>query len=845
MADSMKSSAAAPAGDEAAARSRESGRLGVLDSTRLLDSPPEAAFDRLTRLAGGLLGASGALVSLVDRGRQFFKSAWGLEELWASRRETPLTHSFCQHVVHDRQPLIVEDAREHPILKHNLAVPELGVIAYAGMPLIIEGEAIGAFCVVDRKARPWSEQQIGILADLRDSIVSEIELRIALRAAEAQRALTATLVESMGDIVLAIDRKRKFLIVNQAARQIFGRAEVGQGLPGDWTAVHRSRRLDGSPLPSEDGALIRGLRGKATDGLTFTLQAPGARETVWLEATGRPVRDAQGNLVAAIAVYRDVTARTRQADRYRALVGNVPRGLVALFDDGLRCLAVDGVLIREITDNPAQLIGESMQALATASGVTQFDAIDAMCRRTLAGESVNQDVVAGERTIALHTTPVRDELGRVSAGLVLALDCTAERQVEAALRRSEQVHRAIVKNLPNGAVLMLDRELRYVAADGPIIGDVLRAANLTELVGRRYVDIAAPDTRDMILEVYHGGLRGEVRHLEIKRGTRAFDMRTVPLYDGDQVTNILVFLYDITERKREEEELRKVRDQLVAERALFEATLANIDDGVALLDANHRLLLANTSFASMFGLAKATLDDMAPEQFNAHVSNLLEDPASSLERFQRDQPEACDEFVFARPSRRVLRRSWGQVRLPTQECYLVTWHDITSDKALLAERDQLLLVDTLTGIPNRRAAESALKVELSRMRRTGLPFCVAMVDIDHFKRVNDTFGHAAGDIVLGQVASTILGEARITDTIARWGGEEFLAILQGSLDGAQVFCERTRKAIERLSFPGIGSVTVSIGLAEIEPNEEPPATIARADERLYDAKRGGRNRVEL
>src|SRR3954462_2829217 len=156
MVDSMNASAAVPAG-EAAGLARESARLAVLDSTRLLDSPAEAAFDRLTRLAGGLLGASGALVSLVDRSRQFFKSGWGLEEPWASRRETPLTHSFCQHVVQHRAPLIVSDAREHPILKHNLAVPELGVVADAGMPLIVDGQAIGAFCVVDSKPREWSE----------------------------------------------------------------------------------------------------------------------------------------------------------------------------------------------------------------------------------------------------------------------------------------------------------------------------------------------------------------------------------------------------------------------------------------------------------------------------------------------------------------------------------------------------------------------------------------------------------------------------------------------------------------------------------------------------------------
>jgi len=96
-------------------------RLGVLRATQLLDSAPEAAFDRLTRLAARLLGAPVALVSLVDDRRQFFKSMFGLAEPWASRRETPLTHSFCQYATRDRTPLVVEDARRHPVLQDNRA----------------------------------------------------------------------------------------------------------------------------------------------------------------------------------------------------------------------------------------------------------------------------------------------------------------------------------------------------------------------------------------------------------------------------------------------------------------------------------------------------------------------------------------------------------------------------------------------------------------------------------------------------------------------------------------------------------------------------------------------------
>jgi len=820
-------------------------RIEVLRSTRLLDSPPEQAFDRLTRLAGGLIGTPVALISLVDEGRQFFKSAWGLGEPWSSRRETPLSHSFCQYIARDQAPLIVPDAREHPVLRTNLGIPDLGVIAYAGVPLVIDGAAIGALCVIDGKPRAWTEDNVRLLRDLADSVVSEIELRVALREANEQRALTEALVDSMGDAVLAIDPKRKFIIANRAARRTFAaEIDVGRSLPADWTTRHRSRRIDGSRLPAEDGALARALRGEATDGLTFTLQPPGGGpEPVWLEASGRPVLDADGRVVAAVAIYRNVTERTRHADRYGTLVRNIPRGMVALFDDALCCLAADGVLIRELGIDPHQLVGQPMRRVVGPAGGPQSDAVEAMYRRTLAGESLTHDLVWDGRIATLHTAPVRDELGRITAGLVLAIDCTAERGVQAELHRREQIDRAIVKHLPNGAVLMIDRDLRFQVADGPIMEDLLRSARLTQLVGKTVAEVASDENRGELLALYQDAFHGVRHHREIMRGGRFYDLHTVPIVDGDDISHTLVFLYDVTERKREAEELRWTRDQLVAERQLFEATLGHIEDGVALLDANLSILLANRAYGQMFGLPQDLLRGFTRRQFAAHVANLLEDAAHAVDRLESQRLESSEEFVFARPRRRVLRRTWLPVRLADEAGFLVTWHDITSEKALLAEHEHQLRLDALTGIPNRRAALGALKVEHSRMRRTGAPLSVAVFDIDHFKRVNDDHGHATGDRVLCQVALALAGEARDTDTVARWGGEEFLAILPGTLAGARTFCERARLAIQNLVCPGIRRITASAGVAEVGPGEDPAATIGRADQLLYQAKRDGRNRV--
>jgi GAF domain-containing protein len=166
---------------------RNVSRLAALQRLDLLDTPPEASFDRLTRIACRVLRAPVALVSLVDRDRQFFKSCVGLPEPFLSKRETPVSHSFCQHVVASNKPLIVEDARANPLVKMNPAIEELGIVAYAGIPLSTSsGHAIGSFCVIDSRPRAWTFEDIEVLQELAGCVMHEIEVRVLVRQTEAR-----------------------------------------------------------------------------------------------------------------------------------------------------------------------------------------------------------------------------------------------------------------------------------------------------------------------------------------------------------------------------------------------------------------------------------------------------------------------------------------------------------------------------------------------------------------------------------------------------------------------------------------------------------------------------------
>jgi len=190
-------------------------RLRALRRVALLDTSVDQAFDRLTRLVARFLNVPVALVSLVDEERQVFRGCIGLPEPWASARETPLSHSFCKHVVHLGTPLVISDARDHALVRDNLAIPDLLVVAYAGIPLITsDGSVLGTLCAIDHEPRDWSEVDLSTLADLAASVMTELELVAALRQS-AQRAdriarlqaMTAALSDAItpphvGDVVL-------------------------------------------------------------------------------------------------------------------------------------------------------------------------------------------------------------------------------------------------------------------------------------------------------------------------------------------------------------------------------------------------------------------------------------------------------------------------------------------------------------------------------------------------------------------------------------------------------------------------------------------------------------------
>ncbi len=174
------------------------------------------------------------------------------------------------------------------------------------------------------------------------------------------------------------------------------------------------------------------------------------------------------------------------------------------------------------------------------------------------------------------------------------------------------------------------------------------------------------------------------------------------------------------------------------------------------------------------------------------------------------------------------------------------WLWVTHNKEMTDELKQLAVTDSLTGAYNRRQFRETIWHELNRAVRYEEALTLVAFDIDHFKAVNDTFGHSMGDEVLKKIAEIVRDNIRTTDIFARTGGEEF-ALISPSTDPASAseIAERLRETINSHSFESVGTVTVSFGVAGFKEGDNINAFIDRADEALYKAKELGRNRVEI
>lgn len=311
-------------------------------------------------------------------------------------------------------------------------------------------------------------------------------------------------------------------------------------------------------------------------------------------------------------------------------------------------------------------------------------------------------------------------------------------------------------------------------------------------------------------------------------------------------------ILDVTGRKKIEAELSASESRY---RTLFET----VPQGVIYHDAAGRITSANAAAQRILGLKLEQLQGL--QSMDPRWKSIREDgsdfpgaehPATVAARTLA--PVSDVVMGVAVPDRGF---AWLKVNaIPLMEAgelkeVYATFEDITAQVLLTHELRAKATTDELTRLANRRTLFERLAIEYERVQRNpGLRCCLLAIDIDHFKRVNDTWGHAAGDVVLKHVAQTMKKQTRRIDIPARIGGEEFVIVLPDtSVDNAMALAERIRASVEGTPADTGDqhiSVTISIGLSAISPDDpNDHSALERADLALYDAKHSGRNRVKL
>jgi diguanylate cyclase (GGDEF)-like protein/PAS domain S-box-containing protein len=291
--------------------------------------------------------------------------------------------------------------------------------------------------------------------------------------------------------------------------------------------------------------------------------------------------------------------------------------------------------------------------------------------------------------------------------------------------------------------------------------------------------------------------------------------------------------------------------------SFYKTLLDSMHDGVYFVDKDRRITYWNkgaeriTGFARAEVIGKRCLDNIlmhSDKDGNLLCLSLCPLAASIKDRVQR----SADVYLRHKDGHRVPVTVRVSPIVDAQDV-LIGGVEIFTDTtpaaiafARMAELEKLAYIDPLTGLANRRFAEITLEARLEELQRYGWRFGVIFIDIDHFKVVNDRFGHDTGDEVLKTVAKTLQNSIRSFDLVSRWGGEEYLALI-ANIEGDELIAtaNRCRALVEQSSIPGKPSlrVTISLGATLALENDSVTSLVKRADQLMYQSKAAGRNCV--
>jgi len=542
-----------------------------------------------------------------------------------------------------------------------------------------------------------------------------------------------------------------------------------------------------------------------------------------------------------------------EADRTYKLDALVA-GIVELSDDAIFVAGVDGI-IRSWNPGAVALLGyASEQAVGRHVSVLlrpgRQEALQAFLTAVRRGEKVRDVESTFVRRdgslvdVGISVAPLADASGEFVAFVAIFRDLSERNRQEAALRAKETSYQKLVETAYEG-IWMVDLEDRTTFVNQRM-ADLL-GYSVEEIIGRSpsefYFTEAGREERDQHRKRSHEGIKETREAVYRRRDGEPLPVMvaTTPILgEGNRLEAVLAMVTDLTARVKAEENLR-------ASERLFRSLFNESPAGQILSSSDRKIVAVNRAFCEMTGYTESEIlqsgwDAITPP----------DDQAGIFAAFERLWSGELDAMQM---ERRYLRKDgsslWGHVsvaRVPDDRGrarYVIDQvQDISDRKQAQQALEHQALHDALTGLPNRVLARDRLDQAILLARRQQTRVALLIIDLDHFKEVNDTFGHQAGDQLLRQVGERFTAELRETDTVARLGGDEFaIVLLAADADGASLIAAKLLAALER-PFIVEGQaldVGASIGIA-VYPDHADTADsmLRRADIAMYVAKRSRR-----
>jgi diguanylate cyclase (GGDEF)-like protein/PAS domain S-box-containing protein len=530
-----------------------------------------------------------------------------------------------------------------------------------------------------------------------------------------------------------------------------------------------------------------------------------------------------------------------------AAMASLPFLSVLFVDQQLRYRAVSGAASRRHGYDPSDLPGRLVRDVVPPPALP---AIERSLRRALAGETFVEITDAADGKGVYETTygPALDG-GAIIGALVVVRDVTVEHRALAELTAADEHHQMIVGNISDVVALTtLEGRFTWVSPSSTTV----LGWPPDELVGRTVFEIVHPDDlaafRVRRAALFEDGAPALVSH-RFRRpdGDSTWvesHVRPVREEGTGAVGGAVVTIRDVTARIALEAELAQASE-------LFELSFAAAPIGMALVDPDGRFLKVNTTLCALLGrdepaLLATTFQDIThPDDLDADVDLLRQTADGRRDGYRLEKRYRLPDgsVVWALLAVSVVRDDAGDPRF-----YISQVEDITERKRALEDMERLATTDPLTGLPNRLLLMDRLRHALTLTRRGGRVVGVVFVDLDHFKSVNDTLGHDAGDELLRQTAERLTRAVRPGDTVTRLGGDEFVIVCEdaGGVEEVVRLAERLRATLSRPFVVYGHDLQVSASIGVTAGTASTAETLLReADRSMYAAKRNRTGQVDV